>query len=233
MPTARSRPMIASSVVERLDAPAAVLDRRRHGVLADGDARAGGVEQADRLVGQLAGRDVAVRELDRRFQRLVEDLHLVVLLQGRGDAAHHQDRLRLAGLLDLDHLEAAGQRRVLLDVLLVFGPGGGGDGAQRAARQRRLQQVGGIAGAGRAARADQRVRLVDEQDDRLRRGLHLVDHLAQPVLELALHAGAGLQQADVERPQAHVPAAAAARRPARCAARSPRPPPSCRRRPRR
>ena len=33
--------------------------------------------------------------------------------------------------------------------------------------------------------------------------LHLVDHLAQPLLELALHAGAGLQQADVEREQAH------------------------------
>ncbi len=42
------------------------------------------------------------------------------------------------------------------------------DGAQRAARQRRLQQVGRVAGAGRAAGADQRVRLVDEQDDRLR-----------------------------------------------------------------
>ena len=60
---------------------------------------------------------------------------------------------------------------------------------------------------GRAAGADQRVRLVDEQDDRLRRRLHLVDHLAQAVLELALHAGAGLQQADVERAQRDVLAA--------------------------
>ena len=40
---------------------------------------------------------------------------------------------------------------------------------KRAARQRRLEQVGRVAGAGRAAGADQRVRLVDEQDDRLRR----------------------------------------------------------------
>ena len=54
---------------------------------------------------------------------------------------------------------------------------------------------------GRAAGADQRVRLVDEQDDRLRRGLHLVDHAAQPVLEFALHAGARLQQAEIERAQ--------------------------------
>ena len=123
----------------------------------------------------------------------------MVLLERRRDAAHHQDRLLLARLGDLHDLEAPRQRRILLDVLLVLGPGRRGDRAQRAARQRRLQQVGRIAGAGRAARADQRVRLVDEQDDRLRRRLHLVDHLAQPVLELALHAGAGLQQADVER----------------------------------
>ena len=123
----------------------------------------------------------------------------MVLLHGPSDAAQHQERLVLVRLVDLDDLEAAGQRRVLLDVLLVLGPGGGGDGAQRAARQRRLEQVGGVAGAGRAAGADQRVRLVDEQDDRLGRRLHLVDHLAQPLLELALHARAGLQQADVER----------------------------------
>ena len=107
------------------------------------------------------------------------------------------------------------------------------DRAQRAARQRRLEQVGRVAGAGRAAGADQRVGLVDEQDDRLRRRLHFVDHLAQAVLELALHAGAGLQQADVERAQLTRPSAAAARRRARCAARSLRPPRSCRRRPRR
>ena len=44
-----------------------------------------------------------------------------------------------------------------------------------------------------------RVRFVDEQDDRLRAGLHFIDHAAQPILELALHARAGLQQAEVER----------------------------------
>ena len=156
------------------------------------------------LSGQLAGRDVAVREPHGGLQGLVEDLDLVVLLQGGGDAAHHQDRLLLARLVDLDDLEAAGQGRVLLDVLLVLGPGGGGDGAQRAAGQGGLEQVGGVAGAGGAAGADQGVGLVDEQDDGLGRGLDLLDHLAQAVLELALHAGAGLQQADVEGAQRHV-----------------------------
>ena len=219
--------------LERLDAAAAVLHLGRHRVLADGDARARGVEQAHRLVRQLARGNVAVRQLDRRLERLVEQLHAVVRLQRRGHAAHHQQRLVLGRLRHLHHLEAARERRILLDVLLVLGPGGGGDGAQLAARQRRLQQVGRVAGAGRAARADQRVRLVDEQDDRLGRRLHLVDDLAQAVLELALHARARLQQAHVERAQRHVLEHRRHVAAARCAARSPRRPRSCRRPPRR
>ncbi len=86
---------------------------------------------------------------------------------------------------------------------------------------------------GRAAGADHRVRLVDEQDDRLRAGLHLIDHAAQTIFELALHAGAGLQQAEIERAQRDALAAPAARRRTRAAARSLRPRRSCRRRPRR
>ena len=71
-----------------------------------------------------------------------------------------------------------------------------------------------------AAGADQRVRLVDEQDDRRRRRLHLVDDALEAVLELALHAGAGLQQAQVERhgasrPSAHRGTSPAAMRSAR------------------
>src|ERR1044072_5526140 len=49
------------------------------------------------------------------------------------------------------------------------------------------------------APAYQRVPLVDEEDDRLRRRLDLLDDRLEAVLELALHAGAGLQQAQVER----------------------------------
>ncbi len=188
-----------------LDAAAAVLDLRRHRVQADRHPGAGGIQQADRLVRQLAGRNVAVRQLDRRFQRFVENLRPMMLFHGRSHAAHHQDGLLLAGFADLHHLKTAGQGRILFDMLLVLGPGGGGDGAQLAAGERGFQQIGGVAGARRAAGADQGMRLVDEQDDRLGRGLDLVDHLPQPVLELALHAGAGLQQPHVQHPQGHVP----------------------------
>jgi hypothetical protein len=133
--------------------------------------------------------------------RFVENAHAEVLLHQRRHAAQHRGRQRLARLLDLHDLEAPRQRRILLEVLLVFAPGGGGDRAQLAARQRRLEQVGRIVLAGLAARADHGVRLVDEQDDRVRALLHLVDHVLQAVLELALHARAGLQQPHVEHVQ--------------------------------
>ena len=166
-PAAVSRSTISSSV------SISAMRRRRSSIGAGiavwliADAGAGGVEQADRLVGQLAGRDVARRQAHRLAHRLVEDAHLVVLLQRRRPGrASSRSRPLLARLLDLHHLEAAGQRRVLLEVLLVLGPGRGRDGAQLAAGQGRLEQVGRVALPGLAAGADQRVRLVDEQDDR-------------------------------------------------------------------
>jgi len=63
----------------------------------------------------------------------------------------------------------------------------------------RDMEIGGVAGAGGAAGADQGMGFVDEQDDRRRRALHLIDHRAQPLLEFALHRRARLHQADVER----------------------------------
>ena len=183
---------------ERADLDFRVLDRRRLGVLTDGDARAGGVEEAHRLVGQLPRRDVAVRQIDGGDDRLVGHAHLVVLLHRPDEPAQHDGGGRDVRLIDHDRLEAPGQRRVLLDILPVLGPGRGGDGAQRSARERRLQEIRRVARAGLPAGADQRVRLVDEQNDRRRRGLHLVDHRAQPLLELALHRRARLHEADVE-----------------------------------
>ena len=66
-----------------LNAAAAIIHLGGDGVLADGDARAGGVDEADGLVRQLARGNVTVRELDGGFDGFVEDLHLVMLLQRR------------------------------------------------------------------------------------------------------------------------------------------------------
>ncbi len=157
-----------------------------------GNARAGRVEHADRLVGQLAAGDVAVGQAYRLHQRFVHHRHLVVLAHLAEQAAQHVNGLVFVGLFHFDHLEAAGEGGVLLEVLLVFGPGSGSDGAQLATGQGRLEQVGGIVLPGLAAGADQGVGFVDEQDDRVQAALDLFDHSLEAVLELALDPGAGL-----------------------------------------
>ena len=140
---------------------------------------------------------------DRRDDRRIGYAHLVMLLHRADQPAQHGAAARDVRLVDLHRLEAPGQRRVLLEILAIFRPCRRRDRSECAARQSRLQQVRGIARAGLPAGADQRMRLVDEQDHRRRRGLHLVDHRAQALLELALHRGAGLHQADIERADLH------------------------------
>ena len=68
-------------------------------------------------------------------------------------------------LADEHLLEAALERRVLLDVLAVFVERGRADAMQLAARERGLEHVAGVHRAFGLAGADHGVQLVDEQDD--------------------------------------------------------------------
>ena len=96
-------------------------------------------------------------------------------------------------------LEAPLQRGVLLDVLAVLVERGGADGVQLTAREHRLEQVGGVHGALGGARADDRVQLVDEQDDLALGVLDLLEHGLEALLELAPVLGARDERAQVER----------------------------------
>ena len=86
---------------------------------------------------------------------------LVALL----DALEDLQRLVLVRRRDVDGLEAAQQRAVLLDVAAVLADGRRADAGDLAARQRRLEDVRGVERALGRAGADQRVDLVDEDDD--------------------------------------------------------------------
>ena len=123
----------------------------------------------------------------------------MVLFERLDHAAEHPAGHLVGRLLHLHHLKPPGQGRVLLEILLVFGPRGGGDRSQFTAGERRLEHVGRIPLPCLAAGADQRVGLVDEENDRRWRLLHLVDHALESVLEFPFHASARLQQAQVER----------------------------------
>ncbi len=125
-------------------------------------------------------------------------MRLVALLE----PAQDRDRVRYRRLADEDRLEPPLQSRVLLDVPAVFVERRGADAAQLAAREHRLEQVPCRHGTLRRAGADDRVQLVDEEDDLALRRLDLVQDRLQPLLELAAVLRPCDQRADVERPHA-------------------------------
>ena len=154
------------------------------------------------MSGQLAVGDVAVGEHRGRDERRVADPHLVVRLVLLLQAAQDRDRVDDRRLADEDGLEAALERGVLLDVLAVLVERRRADGAQLAAREHRLQHLGGVDRALGRAGADDRVQLVDEEDDLALGVLDLGEDGLQPLLELAAVLRPGEQRADVERPDA-------------------------------
>ena len=213
--------------------PVDLVDLGRLGVDLHPDPRRRLVDEVDRLVGEEAVGDVALAERRRGDQRRVLDADLVVDLVALLEPAQDRDRVLDARLADVHRLEAPLERGVLLDVLAVLVERGRADRAQLAAGQHRLEQVGGVDRALGRAGADDRVQLVDEQDDRALGVGDLLEHRLEPVLELAAVLGAGDQRADVERDRRGGRAAPRARRRRRSAGRGPRRSPSCRRRARR
>ena len=187
--------------LELHDAAVDLVERLGLGIDLHSQPRRGLVDEVDRLVGQEAVGDVAVGQRRRRDQRGVRDAHLVVLLVLLLDAAQDRDRVLDRGLADEHRLEAPRKCGVLLYMLAVFVERGRADAMQLAARQRRLQEVRRVHRAVRLAGADQRVHLVDEQDDAAGGAGDFGEHGLQPLLELAAVFRAGDQRAHVERHQ--------------------------------
>ena len=121
----------------------------------------------------------------------------MVRLVAVAQALEDLDGVRERRLGDLDRLEAALERGVLLEVLAVLVERGRADGLQLAAGQHRLEDAGGVDRALGGTGTDEGVELVDEQDD-VAAGADLLEDLLQPLLEVTAVAAAGDQRAEVE-----------------------------------
>ena len=170
--------------------------RRRRGV-AEADAAGRLVDQVDRLVGQMAVRDVADRQVGGSAHGGVVDRDLVVLLVALADPEQDLDRLLERRLLDHDRLEPPLEGGVALDVLAVLVERRRADALELATGQRRLEDVRRVDRALGRARPDEGVELVDEQDGVV--GVaKLLDDLLEALLELAAVLRARDQRPDVE-----------------------------------
>ncbi len=185
--------------LELHDAAAHLVELRRHRVDLHAQLRRGLVHEVDRLVRQEPVGDVAMREHGRGDERRVLELHAVMNLVALAQAAQDRDRVLDGRLADHHRLEAALERRVLLDVLAVLVERRGADRVQLAAREHRLEHLRRVHRALGGAGADDRVQLVDEEDDQPFGVGDLLEHRLQALLELAAVLGAGDERAHVER----------------------------------
>ena len=124
-------------------------------------------------------------------------MQLVLLFK----SAQDRDCVFNARLINIDRLETPLKRRVLLDILLIFIERGRADAMQFTAGQCGLEQVGCIHRTFRGPSPDQRVHLVNEQDDLTVRALHFIKHRLQPLFKLAAIFRARNQRTQVEAHQ--------------------------------
>src|ERR1051326_2144008 len=123
------------------------------------------VHEIDRLVRQEPIGDVPVRLINRGLDGFARVLDVVERLVAVLHADQDLDRFALAGRIDLDRLEPALERPILFDVLAILRGRRRADAADLAAAQRRFQDVRGVQRTFRGTGADERVQLVDEDDD--------------------------------------------------------------------
>ena len=156
------------------------------------------------LIDQVAIRDVALAERGGRHEGRVLDPDLVVDLVALLEPAEDRDRVLDRRLTDVHRLEAALECSILLDVLAVLVQRGGADGPQLAASEHRLEHVPGVDRALGGACPDDRVQLVDENDDLALGVRDLLQDGLEPVLKFSPVLRAGDHRADIERDQAPV-----------------------------
>ena len=120
------------------------------------------------------------------------------------EPAQDGDGIFDCGFADEDRLEAAFEGGVLFDIFAIFIEGGGTDGMEFAAGQHGLEHVGGVHRALGGTGANERVHLVDEEEDLAFGVANFVENGLEPLLEFAAVLGPGHERAEVERDEALV-----------------------------
>ncbi|MNS52490.1 hypothetical protein D3C72_852070 [compost metagenome] len=173
----------------------------RLGIHLHAKTRSGFVHQVDCLIRQEPVGDVAVGKRRSCNKGGIRDTNLVVLFVFFLQPAQDRDRVLNGRLIHQHRLETAGKGRILFHMLAIFIERGGADAVQLTAGKGGLQEVGRVHRAIGLAGADQRVHLVDEQDDAAVFGLHLVQHSLQTLFKLTAIFRTGNQRAHIERHQ--------------------------------
>src|SRR5260370_32400306 len=194
---------IFHAVHDELDAVLHFGNFFRQRGLAQLDAGAGFIDQANGLVGQEAVRDVAGRVRHGKLNRVRSVSNSVKFFVAVFDALQYLDGIRLVGRRHFDRLEAPFQGTVFFNRFAVFSWSRSANALNLAPGKRRLEDVGSIERALGGTRAHQRVQLIEEDDGILVLHQFLHDGL-DALLELAAILGAGHDEREIQSQNALV-----------------------------
>mmetsp|Transcript_31284 Transcript_31284/g.91611 ORF Transcript_31284/g.91611 Transcript_31284/m.91611 type:complete len:270 (-) Transcript_31284:780-1589(-) len=134
-------------------------------------------------------------------QRLVTDPNSVMDLIPRLQSTENTDGILRRGLVDQHLLESSFQRLVLLNVLAILVVGRGTDASDLTTGQGGLQKVGRIHTPTGGTGTDNRVHLVNEENNFSLAFGDLLQNTLESLLELAPHGRSGHQSSEVEPDQ--------------------------------
>ena len=160
---------------------------------------AGFINKVDCLVRQEPVADIPVRQNSGRHQRRIHDLDAVISLVSVLESAENRNRILYRRFIDHNRLETAFQRRILFNIFAVFVQRGRANAVQFAACQHRLQHVAGIHRTLGLAGTDDRMQLIDKEQDLAVRLLDFIEDGFQPFLKLAAVLGTRNQRAHIQR----------------------------------
>ena len=156
------------------------------------------VNQVDGLIRQFAVGDVALGEGGGSDDRRVRDANTMVHFVAGFETTQDADGIFHGGLIHQDGLETAFQGGVFFNIFTVFVEGGGAYQMQFTPREHGLEHVAGVHGALCRAGTDDRVHLVDEQDDFTLGFGHLLEGGLEALLELTAILGPGHQGGHIQ-----------------------------------
>ncbi len=113
-----------------------------------------------------------MREHRGLHQRVVLNAHAMEQFEAFANAAENRNGVFNSGLIHLHWLEATLERRVFLDVLSILIERRGTDTVQLATRQHRLEHIARIHRTFGLTRTDDRMQLVNEQQNAPLAGLY-------------------------------------------------------------
>ena len=161
------------------------------------------IDQIDRLIGQAAITDVAIRQTHGRLEGVIANADAVMQLVALAHTAQDLERHIQGWFLDQQLLEAPIQHGIFFQRAAVFLDGGGTNAAQLSAGQGWFEHAAGISTS--AITIHQGVDFIDEQHHpftALIAGGDLLQHAAQALFELTAVLGTGDQGTEVQRDQA-------------------------------